>query len=296
MIKKLTAAMAFFSLLETSAFATCTNPLTILNSVSASVNMSVSQNTADAGCMYNITPMQGGAALSATNGWYTNVLQGNVALSTGNPIFTQITAGGAAIGSIFGPTPVGSANANPPVVVGGTATGAAGQNVQGLSVVAPSTAPTTAGNSAAVFDLRPDSPGIIALGPATTALSLSTTQNSQYPTNSVTTTPTAITGNSTGTTGAVVGTLAAAASKTTFICGFSVSAAGGVASVGPITIAGLIGSSQVYQLFSTATGANLVVPFSPCIPASAANTAITITTTADATASAVDVNSWGYQL
>jgi hypothetical protein len=32
----------------------------------------------------------------------------------------------------------------------------------------------------------------------------------------------------------------------------------------------------------------------PCIPSSTTNTNITITTTADGTASAVDVNSWGY--
>jgi hypothetical protein len=36
--------------------------------------------------------------------------------------------------------------------------------------------------------------------------------------------------------------------------------------------------------------------FNPCIPASAVNTAITITTTAAAGGTAVDVNSWGYQL
>lgn len=106
---------------------------------------------------------------------------------------------------------------------------------------------------------------------------------------------TAISGNATGTTGAVVGTLAGVSAKTTYICGFSISATGGVATLGPIVIAGIVTASQTYQLFSTATGANLSVPFSPCIPASATNTAITITTTADATASAVDVNSWGYQ-
>lgn len=104
-----------------------------------------------------------------------------------------------------------------------------------------------------------------------------------------------ITGNATGTTGAVVGTLAAAAAKTTFICGFDVSAIGGTAAVGPITIAGTVTSSMVYQLASTATGVTLSRTFTPCIPASAVNTAITITTTADGTASAVSVNSWGYQ-
>lgn len=107
---------------------------------------------------------------------------------------------------------------------------------------------------------------------------------------------TAISGNAAGTTGAVVGTLAAAASKTTYICGFNVQAIGGTAAVGPITIAGLIGSSQVYQGSSSAAGGTVASgTFSPCIPASAANTAITITTTANGTATAVDVNSWGFQ-
>ncbi len=117
-------------------------------------------------------------------------------------------------------------------------------------------------------------------------------QTSQYPSGA-----TPITGNATGSTGAVVGTLAAAVGKTTYICGFNVQAIGGTATVGPITVAGLVGSSQVYQGSSSAAGGTVVsMTFSPPIPASASNTAITITTTADGTATAVDVNSWGYQL
>lgn len=81
---------------------------------------------------------------------------------------TTITGNVAAIG----PTAVGSANANPPIVIGGTATGAAGQNVQGLSIVAPSVAPVTATNTAVVTSLRPDSPGIIALGQTTKSASV----------------------------------------------------------------------------------------------------------------------------
>jgi hypothetical protein len=106
---------------------------------------------------------------------------------------------------------------------------------------------------------------------------------------------TPITGNATGTTGAVVGTLAAAATKFTYICGFNVSAIGGTAAIGPVTVAGLTGTSQVYQLTSTAAGVQLQQSFTPCIPSSAVNTAITVTTTADGTATAVDVNSWGFQ-
>jgi hypothetical protein len=110
-------------------------------------------------------------------------------------------------------------------------------------------------------------------------------------------TTTIITGNAQGTTGAVVGTLAAATGKTTYICGFHVDAIGGTASIGPLTLAGIVGSSMVFQGSSTATG-NAGIPlmtFTPCLPASAQNTAITITTTADGTATAVDVNSWGFQ-
>jgi hypothetical protein len=111
-----------------------------------------------------------------------------------------------------------------------------------------------------------------------------------YPSSS-----TPVQGNATGSTGAVVGTLAGVAGKTTYICGFAVSAVGSGA-VGPITIAGLVTSSQVYQFTAAATGGALTQAFTPCIPASAANTAITTTTTADGTATAVDVNSWGFQL
>ncbi len=114
-----------------------------------------------------------------------------------------------------------------------------------------------------------------------------------YPTGA-----TPITGNATGTTGAVVGTLAAATGVTTYICGFNVQGIGGTATIGPITVAGLVGSSQVYQtdVNSATVGKTLAAQtFRPCVPASAVNTAITITTTANGTATAVDVNSWGYQ-
>jgi hypothetical protein len=100
-----------------------------------------------------------------------------------------------------------------------------------------------------------------------------------------------------GTTGAVVGTLDGVAGKVTYLCGFNVSTIGGTASSAPVTVAGLVGSSQVYQRPVNATAGQILISqnFNPCIPASAANTAITVTTTAAAGATAVDVNSWGYQ-
>jgi len=112
-------------------------------------------------------------------------------------------------------------------------------------------------------------------------------------TNSLTSTLVSVpTGAVTGTlAAAVTGTLAAAAAKTTYVCGFDVSAIGGTAAVGPVTVAGLVGSSMVYQLSSLAAGNTLSRTFTPCVPASAVNTAIT----ADGTATAVDVDSWGFQ-
>ena len=102
----------------------------------------------------------------------------------------------------------------------------------------------------------------------------------------------------TGTTAAVSATLAASATQFTYICGFNVSAVGSAAgAVGPITVAGLKGGSQAYQLAAGATPAAgfLSQSFNPCLPSSAINTAISVTTTADATGTAIDVNAWGFQ-
>jgi len=107
---------------------------------------------------------------------------------------------------------------------------------------------------------------------------------------------TALAGNATGTTGAVVGTLTATSTTTAYISGFTVSAIGGTAAVGPITVAGLAGGSQVYYLNSSAGGSTLAVNFQNPIPASAVNTNITVTTTADGTATNVSVNSWGFRI
>lgn len=144
----------------------------------------------------------------------------------------------------------------------------------------------TAGSpSSAVVTMQ----GIIGMTPVTTQ---GASTGGSFPTSA-----TAIGGNATGTTGAVVGTLAGASSKTTYLCDFDVSALGTAASVGPVVVAGLLGGSRTYQMGTLATGVQqmLTKNFNPCLPASTTNTAITITTTADATASAVDVNSSGYQ-
>lgn len=104
---------------------------------------------------------------------------------------------------------------------------------------------------------------------------------------------TGVTGIATGTTGIVTATLAGTAAKTTYICGFDISAAG-TATISPITIGGLLGGTFTFQGISAGV-TPFVRTYSPCIPASASNIAITVNTTADGTATAVDVQAWGYQ-
>ena len=98
----------------------------------------------------------------------------------------------------------------------------------------------------------------------------------------------------TGTTGSVTAKLAANAGKTTWICGFDVSAIGGTAAVGPVTVTGLLSGTLTYQMSSSAAGVTLSRTFTPCLPGSAINQAIAVVTTADGTASAVDVQAWGF--
>lgn len=106
-----------------------------------------------------------------------------------------------------------------------------------------------------------------------------------------------ITAVGTGSTGAVTATLAGAAGKTTYICSFDITAIGGTAAIGPVTVGTLIGGNTfTYQMTAPTGGVPFSREFTPCIPTTAVNTAITITTTADGTATAVDVNAHGFQL
>lgn len=186
---------------------------------------------------------------------------------------------------LSGGAAVSATNPGPVTIADGAGSG----NLAG--VTAASTAPVATQKSEVVA-LNPNSPGIIALGQTTKANSIPTTLASDQPFQVPPTQTTAI---ATGTTGAVTATLAATASVTNYLCTVDVSATGGTAAIGPITITGLLGGTFTYQFFSTATGANFQRTFTPCVPASAVNTAIAVATTADGTASAVDVNLSGFR-
>ena len=110
---------------------------------------------------------------------------------------------------------------------------------------------------------------------------------------------TAIAAAATGTTSAVTASFAAGSDgKTNYICGFDISARGstGNFTIGPVTLAGLIGGVTFsYTMTTSVLAPEISRYFNPCLPANAPNTAMTITTVADTSAISVDVNMWGYR-
>ena len=95
-------------------------------------------------------------------------------------------------------------------------------------------------------------------------------------------------------------TLAAAASKFTYLCNFTVSGLGSTAG-GPVTVAitGLTNTlSYTYVFAAAATTPNtpLQYTFSPCLPSSAVNTAIVVTVPGEAGNTATQINASGFQL
>ena len=97
-------------------------------------------------------------------------------------------------------------------------------------------------------------------------------------------------------------TLAAAASKTTYIAGFSITSSGSTAAaVVSATVTNLITATATFT-YTTVAGAtlanqSLVVTFDPPIPANAANTTIPVSLPSlGAGNTNATVNAWGYQL
>jgi len=187
---------------------------------------------------------------------------------------------------------------------------AAGDNVIGrvkvtdgtnVTAVKPASTAAIATDPAVVTTLSPNSAGIVAFGQTTKANSVPVTvasdqgnfSNTPYPSGA-----TPITSSATGTTAATVATLAGASSKTTYICGFTITADATAALAGAATVAGTISGSLNYiQSVGSATAAQLLTQsFVPPIPASATNTAITVTSAAAGTGGNTAVTAWGYQL
>jgi hypothetical protein len=104
-----------------------------------------------------------------------------------------------------------------------------------------------------------------------------------------------------GTTGTVTATLPAQQSKTTAICGFSITSGGATgAIVVQVTVTNVFGGTMTFT-YEDPSGASsgatpLNVPFNPCIPATTQNQTIVVTLPAlGAGVTAANVNAWGIQ-
>lgn len=164
--------------------------------------------------------------------------------------------------TVVGPTADGAAATNtPPVLMGGTSDGT-GTGTADVAKV------DTGGNTYVLLA-------------------------SQYPSTAV-----AVTATNTGTTAATAATLAATASVTNFVCGFDITADATALATGTAVLSGTISGSMSYlqTIVAVTSGTSqLTRTFSPCIPASAVNSAITITSAAAGTGGNTIVNIWGYR-
>lgn len=110
---------------------------------------------------------------------------------------------------------------------------------------------------------------------------------------------TAITASATGTAAATTATLAGTSGKTTYICSLSVRANATANANVTNTVTGVITGALSRAMWVPANTAGLGVDeqiYSPCIPASATNTAIAVVSGAPGTGGVVTVNATGYQL
>ena len=140
------------------------------------------------------------------------------------------------------------------------------------------------------------------LGAHAVSAAMPITLSSQYPTNANTATPTPETISATGTTTAFTATLAAGTgSQVTYICGAEIDAAATAGLAVAATITGTVtGTLNFVEGVSTLTnsggGGRNVYNFNPCLPASAAATAIVIHAGAAGSGGISSISAWGYIL
>lgn len=227
-----------------------------------------------------VVPTQGGAVLSATNGWYGNILQGNVVLSATNGIYANALQGNVVLSAT-----------NPSFA-------ALADGTNGPAAIKAASTPSPATDKSLSVTINAGSNGLITLGPATIANSVPVIPSSQYPGNA-TAAAVPVTATATGTTAATVATIPAVSGKTAFICGFTITADATALAVGTAVVSGTISGSLSYLqgISAVTSGAgNLTQSFNPCVPASAANTAIVVTSAAAGTGGNTIVNAQGYYL
>lgn len=109
---------------------------------------------------------------------------------------------------------------------------------------------------------------------------------------------TPVTASATGTTAATAATIPAVAGKIAYLCGFSIRANATAAATGDATVTGIKTGTLHFTQFTAplASGIGIVEPplGSGCLPASAANVAIVVTSAAPGSGGVVSVSAWGY--
>jgi hypothetical protein len=106
-------------------------------------------------------------------------------------------------------------------------------------------------------------------------------------------------GNASATPGTAV--LSAAAGKFTYICGWTIDSAGATAATdATISVGTVVGGNTLQYTISlpviaAGTLASKAQNYTPCLPANAVNTTITVTLPAVAGQTAAQLNAWGYQ-
>jgi hypothetical protein len=129
--------------------------------------------------------------------------------------------------------------------------------------------------------------------PVTFAQPITANPSLAYPSGAV-----PIAASTLGTTSATTATLPAVAGKTTYLCGFNVSAVATAANGTTLDVTGTIGGGLFFNQNIGASPASAITSqtFQPCVPASAPNTSIAIIGGPAGIGGVQSVNGWGFQL
>lgn len=108
--------------------------------------------------------------------------------------------------------------------------------------------------------------------------------------------PNNLTASATFTTGTSSATLTGAASRWTYLCGFTVTSAGTTsATSGTITLTGTISGTMNFTYVFVSSGQGVLgIAFPGCISSSAVNTSIIVNTPAGGAGTTGSVSAWGY--
>jgi len=106
-----------------------------------------------------------------------------------------------------------------------------------------------------------------------------------------------VTSSNTGTTGAISAGITGAATKWTYVCGFTVTSAGTTtATSGTVTLSGTTGGNMSFIYVFPSSGQGVLgIAFPGCIASAATGMTISVNVPAGGTGTTVGTNLWGYR-